>query len=89
MGALLLLTQVMTAPVDLLNLSLNASAVAPEGMVLIALLGTLIVDLAGEKAAAKWAPPICYVGLTIALLQTKTAYQKTMKAFPVINSELH
>ncbi len=68
MGALLLSTQALPAPADLLNLGLNAGAVAPEGVVLIALLGTLIVDLAGEKAAARWAPPICYVSLTIALV---------------------
>ncbi len=68
MGGLLLLTQVGTAPADLLNLSLNANAVAPEAAVLIAMLGTLVVDLAGEKSAAKFAPPICYTGLTIALI---------------------
>ena len=34
MGALLLATQAMAAPGELLNLSLNASAVLPEGAVL-------------------------------------------------------
>ncbi len=68
MGSLLLSTQVVASPAELLNISLNAGAVAPEAFVLIALIGTLIVDLAGEKAAARWAPPICYAGLTIALL---------------------
>ena len=54
MGALLISTQVLASPEDLLNLALNASAVAPEGMVLLAMLGTLLVDLAGEESAAKW-----------------------------------
>ena len=53
----------MNAPAELLNLSLNAKAVLPEGAVLLALLGTLLVDLAGEQTASRWAPPICYIGL--------------------------
>ncbi len=68
MGAILLSTQFMAAPDELLSLSINAGAVAPEGCVLLAMLGTLIVDLAGEKAASRWAPPICYAGLGAALL---------------------
>ncbi len=68
MGALLIATQSMAAPENLLNLALNANAVVPEGMVLLAMIGTLIVDLAGEKSAAKWSPPICYVGLGGALI---------------------
>ena len=68
MGALLISTQTISAPEDLLNLALNAGAVAPEGVILLAMLGTLIVDLAGEKSAAKWSPPICYVGLGTALV---------------------
>ncbi len=68
MGAFFLTSQAVTMPEDLLNLALNAGAVAPEGVVLIAMLGTLLVDLAGEEAAAKWAPPICYGGLSIALV---------------------
>ncbi len=67
-GAIFITTQAVTAPSELLNLALNASAVAPEGAVLLAMLGTLIVDLAGEKAASKWAPPICYAGLGTALI---------------------
>ena len=66
-GAILIATTAITAPGDLLNLSLNAGAVAPEGFVLIAMLGTLIIDLAGEEAAIKWSPPICYLGLGGAL----------------------
>ncbi len=68
MGALLLVTQTSTAPGELLNLALNAGAVAPEGCVLIAMLGTLLVDLIGEQTAARWAPPICYLGLGSALI---------------------
>ncbi len=68
MGAILLNTQALNAPGELLNLSLNASAVAPEGAVLLAMLGTLLVDLSGEQTAAKWSPPICYIGLSSALI---------------------
>ena len=50
----------MAAPGELLNLSLNATAVLPEGAVLLAMIATLLVDLAGEKVAARWVPPICY-----------------------------
>ena len=63
LGALLLSTQVTQAPGDLLNLALNAGAVAPEGAVLLAMLATLLVDLAGERVAIRWVPPICYQGL--------------------------
>jgi hypothetical protein len=72
MGALLLATQAMAAPGELLNLSLNASAVLPEGAVLLAMIATLLVDLAGEKVAARWVPPICYLGLGSALGPTGT-----------------
>jgi NAD(P)H-quinone oxidoreductase subunit 2 len=51
-----------------LNLSLNAAAIAPEGAVLIALLVCLLVDLAGEQAASRWVPPVCYGGLGASLL---------------------
>jgi NAD(P)H-quinone oxidoreductase subunit 2 len=51
-----------------LNLQLNAAAIAPEAAVLIALLACLVVDLAGEKAASRWVPPICYAGLGSSLL---------------------
>ncbi len=68
MGELLITTQAMAAPGDLLNLSLNAQAVLPEGCVLLALIGTLLVDLAGEEISTKWSPPICYLGLGSALI---------------------
>ena len=51
-----------------LNLQLNVAAIAPEAAVLIALLACLLVDLAGEKAASRWVPPICYAGLSSALV---------------------
>ncbi len=51
-----------------LNLQLNAAAIAPEAAVLVALLICLLVDLAGEKAASRWVPPICYGGLGSALV---------------------
>ena len=52
MGVFLLAAQAMAAPGELLNLSLNATAVLPEGAVLLAMIATLLVDLAGEKVAA-------------------------------------
>ena len=51
-----------------LNLQLNAGAIAPEAAVLAAMLACLLVDLAGEKAASRWVPPICYGGLGSALV---------------------
>ena len=67
LGALLLSTQPTSAPGDLLNLALNAGAIAPEGAVLLAMLATLLVDLAGEQVAIRWVPLICYAGLGGAL----------------------
>jgi NAD(P)H-quinone oxidoreductase subunit 2 len=51
-----------------LNLQLHAAAIAPEGAVLLALLVCLLVDLAGEQAASRWVPPVCYGGLGAALV---------------------
>ena len=51
-----------------LSLQLNAAAIAPEGAVLLAMLACLVVDLAGEKVAIRWVPPITYAGLGAALL---------------------
>ena len=51
-----------------LALQLNAGAIAPEGAVLLALVVCLLVDLAGEKAASRWVPPICYGGLGASLV---------------------
>ena len=68
MGELLSFQIFINEPVELLNLSLNAKAVLPEAAVLMAMLGTLLVDLAGEKISARWSPPICYAGLGSALI---------------------
>ena len=59
-----------TLPVNFstLSLQLHADAIAPEAAVLVALLLSLLVDLAGEQAAARWVPPICYGGLGGALV---------------------
>ncbi len=46
-----------------LALQLNAGAIAPEAAVLLALVACLLVDLAGEKAASRWVPPLSYAGL--------------------------
>ena len=51
-----------------LNLQLNAGAIAPELAVLGALVVCLLVDLAGERAASRWVPPFCYLGLGGALV---------------------
>jgi len=55
-------------PITGLNLQLNAAAIAPEGAVVIALVVCLLVDLAGEKAASRWVPLVCYLGLGSALV---------------------
>ena len=68
MGELLSFQIFINEPVELLNLSLNAKAVLPEAAVLMAMLGTLLVDLAGEKISARWSPPICYAGLGTSLI---------------------
>ena len=68
MGALVLSTGIVPPPSELLNLSLNAGRILPEGMILLAMIGTLMVDLAGEKASTRWSPPICYAGLGSALI---------------------
>jgi NAD(P)H-quinone oxidoreductase subunit 2 len=34
----------------------------------MAMLGTLLVDLADEKISARWSPPICYAGLGSSLI---------------------
>ena len=67
-SSLLLTTQVIGTPAELLNLSLNAKAILPEGLILVAMIGTLLVDLAGEETSKKWSPPICYAGLGSALI---------------------
>jgi NAD(P)H-quinone oxidoreductase subunit 2 len=46
----------------------HAAAIAPEGAVLVALLACLLVDLAGERPATRWVPPICYAGLLTSLV---------------------
>ena len=53
---------------DSLAQSLNAGAIAPEAAILIALLACLLADLAGEKAASRFVPPLCYLGLGISLV---------------------
>ena len=58
----------MNSPAELINLSLNAQVVLPEGAILLAMIGTLVVDLAGEKTSLRWSPPICYSGLLLALI---------------------
>ena len=50
-----------------IGLQLNAAAIAPEAAVLFALVGCLLVDLAGEQTASRWVPPICYGGLGASL----------------------
>jgi len=51
-----------------IGLQLNAAAIAPESAVLIALVACLLVDLAGEKTASRWVPPLCYLGLGTSLV---------------------
>tara|TARA_Y100001970_G_scaffold293880_1_gene444194 strand:+ start:3853 stop:5382 length:1530 start_codon:yes stop_codon:yes gene_type:complete len=55
-------------PTDFIGINLNAKAVIPEGLILLGMIGTLLVDLAGEKISLKWTPIICYFGLGGALI---------------------
>ena len=55
-------------PNEILTFNLNAQAIIPEAFILLGIVGTLIVDLAGEKTASKWAPIICYVSLGSSLI---------------------
>tara|TARA_Y100001968_G_scaffold42730_7_gene32836 strand:- start:6466 stop:8037 length:1572 start_codon:yes stop_codon:yes gene_type:complete len=76
-SSILITSPAMNDPGELLNLSLNAKTVIPEGFVLLAMLGTLLVDLAGERTAAKWAPPICYGGLGASLIALSIQWNNT------------
>ena len=55
-------------PNEILTFNLNAQAIIPEAFILLGIVGTLIVDLAGEKTASKWAPVICYLSLGSSLV---------------------
>jgi len=55
-------------PNEILTINLNPQAIIPEAFILFGIVGTLIVDLAGEKTASKWAPIICYISLGSSLL---------------------
>ena len=55
-------------PNEILTFNLNAQAIIPEAFILLGIIGTLIVDLAGEKTASRLAPVICYVSISAALL---------------------
>ena len=55
-------------PNEILTFNLNTLAIIPEAFILLGIVGTLIVDLAGEKTASKLAPIICYVSISTALL---------------------
>ena len=55
-------------PNEIFTINLNAQAIIPEAFILLGIVGTLIVDLAGEKTASKLAPIICYFSLGSSLL---------------------
>ena len=55
-------------PNEILTFNLNAQAIIPEAFILLGIVGTLIVDLAGEKTASRLAPIICYVSISSSLL---------------------
>ncbi len=52
---------------EFFTFNLNAQAIIPEAFILLGIIGTLIVDLAGEKTASRWAPIICYLSLSSSL----------------------
>ena len=54
-------------PNEIFTFNLNAQAIIPEAFILLGIVGTLIVDLAGEKTASKWAPIICYGSISSSL----------------------
>ena len=49
------------------GLDLHAAAVLPEGAVLLTMVLCLLVDLAGERPAARWVPPLTSGGLVVTL----------------------
>ena len=55
-------------PNEIFTINLNAQAIIPEAFILLGIVGTLLVDLAGEKTASRWAPVICYISLGSSLL---------------------
>ena len=55
-------------PNEIFTINLNAQAIIPEAFILIGIVGTLLVDLAGEKTASKWAPIICYLSIGSSLI---------------------
>ncbi len=55
-------------PNEILTINLNPQAIIPEAFILFGIVGTLIVDLAGEKTASRWAPIICYISLGFSLI---------------------
>ena len=55
-------------PNEIFTINLNAQAIIPEAFILLGIVGTLLVDLAGEKTASKWAPIICYLSIGSSLL---------------------
>ena len=54
-------------PNEIFTFNLNAQAIIPEAFILFGIIGTLIVDLAGEKTASRWTPLICYLSLSSAI----------------------
>ena len=81
LGALFLSSQAVAAPGELLNLALHAGTVGPEAAVLVAMIATLLVDLAGEKVSVRWVPPICYGGLRYGPGFAGPAVECTPRAF--------
>ncbi|HRD41626.1 MAG TPA: NAD(P)H-quinone oxidoreductase subunit N [Prochlorococcaceae cyanobacterium AMR_MDS_5431] len=67
-GAITTAAQASTESSILLAFPLNATTIIPEGAVLLALVASLLVDLAGEEAARRWVPVISYAGLSSALI---------------------
>ena len=55
-------------PNEIFTINLNAQAIIPEAFILLGIVGTLLVDLAGEKTASRWAPVICYISLGSSLI---------------------
>ena len=62
-------------PNEIFTFNLNAQAIVPEAFILFGIIGTLIVDLAGEKTASRFTPIICYLSLSSSLTLTEHGFE--------------
>ena len=63
-------------PNEIFTINLNAQAIIPEAFILLGIVGTLLVDLAGEKTASRWAPVICYISFLMNTYDLEESFRK-------------